>query len=192
MTANRKTSFFIEIVKEITPVIIGILVALLINNWNEERQNTIFVNDVLQSISIELEENKKKLEQEIPKQKMLIDSIKYYLSKDEISLLEILSIADGFTIPTIKNTSWRAFFSKDIRLVGYSIISELTNIEEDKTTLKLQANTAMNLFYENENVSEYKKKEKFILLIEDILHIEGSLLTAHKKCLNAISENYNQ
>jgi hypothetical protein len=36
--------------KEIVPIIIGILVALYINNWNENKKDEKYINQILSSI----------------------------------------------------------------------------------------------------------------------------------------------
>lgn len=35
-----------QIIREIVPVIIGILIALLINNWNEDRKDKKYLNQI--------------------------------------------------------------------------------------------------------------------------------------------------
>ena len=39
-----------QIIREIIPVIIGILIALVINNWNEDRKNENYLNQIFSSI----------------------------------------------------------------------------------------------------------------------------------------------
>ena len=65
-----------QIIKDIIPVIIGILIALLINNWNEDRKEKKYLNQIFASINKELEESSIDLKENIPKQQVLIDSLK--------------------------------------------------------------------------------------------------------------------
>ena len=65
-----------QIIKDIIPVMIGILIALLINNWNEDRKEKKYLNQIFASINKELEESRIDLKENIPKQQVLIDSLK--------------------------------------------------------------------------------------------------------------------
>ena len=56
-----------QIIKDIIPVIIGILIALLINNWNEDRKEKKYLNQIFASINKELEESRIDLKENIPK-----------------------------------------------------------------------------------------------------------------------------
>ena len=49
MRENIK-SFF----KEITPITVGILIALYINNWNENRKDRNYISKITSSINLEL------------------------------------------------------------------------------------------------------------------------------------------
>ena len=46
-----------QLVKEIIPVILGILIALIINNWNENRKEKKYLDQIFTSIESELEES---------------------------------------------------------------------------------------------------------------------------------------
>ena len=45
------------------PVILGVLIALLINNFNEQRKDRQYVNKMMQAITTEIKENKKELDE---------------------------------------------------------------------------------------------------------------------------------
>ena len=54
--------------KDIIPVIAGILIALFINEWNSERKDEAYINQVFSTISQELKESKEDIIVTIPQQ----------------------------------------------------------------------------------------------------------------------------
>jgi len=88
--------------KEIVPVIIGVLIALVINNWNEERKDKQYVTQIFSSIHEELEESNSDIEGTIPRQRVLLDSIGIYQHDDAVSLFDIVRKAGGIRFTTIR------------------------------------------------------------------------------------------
>lgn len=59
---NQTSKYFKYAIGEIILVVIGILIALQINNWNENRKNTAWEKQFLTDLKIELEANRAQLE----------------------------------------------------------------------------------------------------------------------------------
>jgi len=160
---------FGKIIREIIPVIIGILVALAVNNWNENRKDKVYLNQIYASIDMELEESRKDIIIKIPKQQMLIDSIGKYLNDETISLFEIIKKANGIHGPQIKNYSWKAIANSKIELIEFEKLSELSEIDESKEGLKLKMEKLIGFVNANLKTTDQEKKEIFKLLCQDIL-----------------------
>ncbi len=73
LTENKFNKYLLYAIGEIVLVMIGILIALSINNWNENRKNMIQENNILTSLLIEINSQRQKLERTISK-----DSINYF------------------------------------------------------------------------------------------------------------------
>jgi hypothetical protein len=58
MEKNKTSKYFKYAIGEIVLVVIGILIALQINNWNEERLNDIERKNIIASLNIEFKQNK--------------------------------------------------------------------------------------------------------------------------------------
>ena len=102
---NKTSKYFKYAIGEIVLVVIGILLALQINNWNENRKNAVKETQLLMSFKKDLEENIIELERVIKKSKNTsskADSI-LMLQKKEIEdvtlpkLLNLIMDATGFT-----------------------------------------------------------------------------------------------
>ncbi len=74
------------IIKEVIPIIIGILIALFINNWNEDRKDKKYLNQMFSSIESELEESSIDLKIVIPKQLASVDTLEAYLNNEKVTI----------------------------------------------------------------------------------------------------------
>lgn len=71
---NKMSKYFTYALGEIVLVVIGILIALQINNWNEERKLRLYETQLLKQLKVDLERNSKDLKLNIRLQKNIIES----------------------------------------------------------------------------------------------------------------------
>ncbi len=159
-------------IKEIVPIIVGILIAMSITNWNENRKDKNYINQIFSSINKELIETNKDIIDKISIQKSFIDTLDFYLEDNKISLLDITIKTKGIHIPTIKINSWKAISNSRIELVEYDKVSALANIEEQKEILKMKTEKLGNFFYSNTNETGKEKKELMKIVMLDIIATE--------------------
>ena len=126
-----------KIIIDMVPVVLGILIVLMLNNWKEKKDNERFLNKVLDSITVELQENKEELEAIIISHKAIIDTINLYMNDEQMAIGNIINKVNGFQGVNIKNTAWKSFLNTRIELVDYQLISALTDIDEHKQNLKM-------------------------------------------------------
>jgi hypothetical protein len=67
MNQNKTSKYFKYAIGEIVLVVIGILIALQINNWNENRKEALEESSILQNLHDEFSENKKIYDQNLAK-----------------------------------------------------------------------------------------------------------------------------
>ena len=106
-------------IKEIVTIIVGILLALWINNWNESRKDKKYINQISSSINKELKETSEDITYNLAIQKSLIDTLDFYLQDNNISLLEITIKSQGIYMPTIKINSFKSLSNSKIELIEY-------------------------------------------------------------------------
>ena len=161
-----------NLVREIISVIIGILIALVINNWNEERKDQEYLDQIFASITKELKESHLELETEIPKQMALLDSLDSNLNNEDKSIYEIVLSADGIHSPQIKTNSWNALSSTKIELIDYEKLSKLAGIEEWKGNLENRTEKLLEYLFQNFESTERQKKEIAKFMVYDIISSE--------------------
>ncbi len=166
---KKKIKLFL---KEIVPIIFGILIALYINNWNENSKNEKYIEQMISSINIELKETNEDIKETIPFQNKLIDTLEFYKNDDRISILDAMMKTNGVQIPSIKVSSWKAISNSRIELMEYSRVSALASIEDLKEILESKTQLLLNFIYPNVKETGVDKKELVILMIRDIIFTE--------------------
>lgn len=159
------------------PVIIGILIALFINNWNEGRKERKYFSKILSSIESELKETHTDVEGKVAAHVALIDTIHFYLDDETTSIQRIMGKTNGITLPKIRIHSWKAISNSRIELLDYESLSSLANIEEEKDLLRDKSKYLMNFLYNNIGDKTRHKKAVLMGLMNDIIGTEDWILS---------------
>ncbi len=165
----------LKFLSEMVPVVMGVLIALLINNWNENRKERKYVEGVMDSIKNELNETKKDIETKIPKQEKLLNNLKNHVNDENMSLLQIIEKSDGLYTPFIRTNSWIAFSNNKIELIEYKKLSKLNDIEEGKGIFKSKLDYILKYFYSNLNQTSKEEKEKLIFILSDLINTQRQI-----------------
>ena len=104
----------------------------MINNWNEERKDKKYLNQVYSTIAAELEESSRDIENTLPKQQILIDSLNKYMNDETTSIFEIINKSEGIQGPNVKLHTWKAVANSKVELIEFEKLSSLSEIEESK------------------------------------------------------------
>ena len=92
MSENKTGTYIKYALGEITLVMIGILLALQINNWNQDRQTGIQINNYLKSMLIDLKSDIDLYEENIEYSKTYLENISWVLTSNDYKQLEADSI----------------------------------------------------------------------------------------------------
>ena len=178
-----------QLIREIISVIVGILIALLINNWNEKRKDDAYLDQIFSSINKELQESKLDIQRVIPKQLALLDSLDRHMANGDFSLYRINTRADGIHAPQIKTNSWNAIASSKIELIAYEKLSSLAGIQERKENLNNRIEKLLEFVLLNFANTENEKKGIVRFMVSDIIGAELRFLGAIDAVLKEGSEN---
>jgi len=173
-----------EFFKDIIPVLLGVLIALWINNWNEARKDREYINNFYASLKKELIETNKEITEKLPYQKQLVDSLEEYSDNEVITLLEVIEKAGGVKGPFIKLNYWKALSSSKIELIEYDKLSILADIEESKELLKYNRDQVINFVYSNMNETSKKEKAMLKIMTSQSIRIQMQIQKDIQKILN--------
>ncbi len=129
---NKFSKYLLYAVGEILLVVIGILIALQVDSWNEDRKEKEFANKVLRDLSISVNQNIDNLRFNIHANETAIESgelIARVLDNDlpyHDSLDLHFSQAVGFSTPTLDNGAYESLKSYGLYLIkNDSIVKSL-------------------------------------------------------------------
>ncbi|MBV6426829.1 MAG: hypothetical protein KIPDCIKN_01342 [Haliscomenobacter sp.] len=181
---NVKKQDVVSFFREIVIVIIGILIALSIDNWNENRNNEKYIDKALFAIEEEIKLNKTDMHRIVQRHKETIDSVAMHLNNDKISLRQIIENSRGFQIAELKNIGLRFFISNKAELIDYEIISSLSEIEFLSEAVKMKTERLLNYLYDNMENTNESAKNKFVIYLADVVESENGLLDLYDDFLN--------
>ena len=169
---------------EIIPIVLGVLIALFLNNWKENYDDKRYLGHIEDSIAKEVRENKKSISSVLIKQQALLDTLERYLDVDSISLLVIVTKNNGFQMSTIRNASLKALMNAKIELIDLQTIANLTEIDELKQTLSIKMSKLMDYIYANLRSTKREDKELFSIHIMNVIDSEEQLLELLDEFMN--------
>lgn len=173
---QRKKRYGIQFVKEIIPVVVGILIALFIDNWNSQRKDKAYIKQVYTTISTELSESKEDIKEMIPKQEALIAGLEENSKNKEVTIQKIVMDSKGIYIPQVKINGWKAISSTKIDLMDYNRVNTLSNIAELKEMINNKSEFLMTYLYSNINSTDENTKQTFKMILLDIMQTENTML----------------
>ncbi len=172
------------LISELIVVIAGILIALFINNWNEERKDKAYIDKIFLSINKELTETNEDITRKLVLQQAFVDTLNLYLDYDSISLFDITLKAERINMPFIKINSWKSISNSKIELIEYEKMSSLAAIEERKELLGIQIDKMIDYFYLNADETGRDKKELIKIAMLSIIGNEKPLQQEIEKIIN--------
>ena len=196
INSNENSNFFKSSLLQIIPVMLGVFLGLLANNWNEERQSKQLETKVLQKIKEDISSNKKQLENVLEYHKSLADSAKAIF---QIGSLEYLT-ATRFEARNMKgnNNFWKGTRTGTLRDAGYQtaivsgalakmdieLVSTLSEIHKAETHFNQLANNYLqNIINQNSETKVMDYLQFALTFSMDISIAEESLIELYNDAL---------
>ena len=170
-----------EILKELIIVVLGVFIALLINNIIQEKKNQRFVEKSIELIKIEQNENLEHLQKTIESHDKFILILKEEINNTEITFGEVVQKAKGFSVPSISITAWDKLLSNHLELVDYEDIKSLNRIEKQVLFLEDIKSRLGEIAYEKANKKDSESKGLILSLIQDLRRAEVNLIENYKE-----------
>ncbi|MAW88185.1 MAG: hypothetical protein CMJ42_16835 [Phyllobacteriaceae bacterium] len=168
---------------ELIPVFAGVLLALMLNNWQENRKDARFINKLSEAVSKELQQNTESLERVLQRQSVFMDTLQHYLDDESVSLGEVLQRGGGLQLATIQNAAQTALLSSKIDLLDIDEVLFFTELNESKKLMNLKVQDLMDLALDNVVSTEKDSKLALMIQISNLIDSEQQLLEMQKDYL---------
>lgn len=188
----KQKSQIASFLREVSIVVIGVLIALFINNWNEKVKHDKFINKTLFAIGKEIKSSKRDVEKTLDKHILVADSIMASTNYETKSIRQTFIRLGGLQIPEIKNIGLRFFIANNADLVEYEIISDLSEIEFSSKGFELKMNKLLDLSYELMDSKNKEDKIKIAQILSEVIENEEYLLELYNDFLSKYKVSLQQ
>jgi len=137
LAENRFSKYLIYAVGEIVLVVIGILIALSINNWNERKKSTVKINSLLTALTNDLAQDTSLIKNRIPfinEHYQLNETLRQRVAGETATVDTLINIARYEF-----NPNWKEQLSYNTN--AYNSLIETGLLEEIPETLKTEIKT---------------------------------------------------
>lgn len=185
----KKNNGVLNYLKEITIVVIGVLIAVFISNYKDSVDNEKYIEKTLLAIENDIKLSQSDLDTVYNRHLKLFEILREKLEGSEpldpeLTLVELIASSGGFQVTTSKNISLRFFINQKAELLEYDIISKLLDIETQSELLQLKTRRLTDFFYENIDEGGEEVFMKLAYYLNDILDSEHTLLESYSEFLD--------
>ncbi|RMG66778.1 MAG: hypothetical protein D6715_06095 [Calditrichaeota bacterium] len=174
----------LSFVREMIIVIMGILIALSINTWNEHRKDRAYINTALNAIEKEIQFNQTNLRDILKRHELTRDSIQAHLQDDSTSVEQFFHHIGGFQVAFTQDVAFRYFVSNRTNLIDFEVISLLSKIESMDHVLAKKVDKFINLLYDHMESTKAQDKRKLLVYLNEIIESENGLMALYNAFLS--------
>jgi|UPI000591D569 hypothetical protein len=173
------------LLQEIAIVVIGVLIAVSINNYKEQSDNEAYIKKTLLAIEHEIHDNKTGLDSVLERHMRIYEYMELDSVEEGQTISEMLYDLGGFQVAFIKNISLRFFVANKAELLDFQLISQLSEIEQSTDILSGKIDRLANFAYEHLSDSSEEAKLRFSIMLMDVIDSESSLSEAYAEFLES-------
>ena len=179
----KKRNQILDYFKEVTIVVIGVLIAVSIGNYKEKLDNEEYLEKTLKAIQNEIVTSQSDIDTVLYRHIGLLEKLEADFIENQMTLGEFVSNSGGFQVAFIKNISLRFFISNKAELLEYEMIAQLLEIEEITKILSAKVDRLASFTYDHINENNKEVMVKFAYLLSDVIDSERSLLESYSEFL---------
>ena len=157
-----------KIILDFIPAFLGVLIALILSNWKDQRKENEFLQKSIIGIYNDNVINLQSINSQIYHFEKHIDTIKHYCEAKNLRIIDILGKNDGFQSYSIKLPSWNILQnSPSIIKIDYKLLSLLTEMNDNVETLEAYNINVSNILYNSLESNDKNDKNRIFVLIKD-------------------------
>ncbi len=164
------------------PVVAGVLLALLINQWQQDQSEKQFVKKSLRAISNQNNINSEELEYALKRQTVLIDTLRKYVSDSSVNMITSIRKGGGLYTPDLRSSTWKFLLDNNNHtLVSYDYLNQLAEVEKYERLIDRYNAQLTQLFYDPRTYQDPFFKRILLSNLYEFRNVEGQLLDTFEK-----------
>lgn len=164
-------------------MVIGVLIAVTIGNYKENKENETYIKKILLAIENEIKLSQTEIDTVLNRHIKLYELLENEIDENEQTLGKLVSSSGGFQVASIKNVSLRFFIANKAELLEFNLISQLLDIELKSEMLSDKIKLLSDFAYDHVNDGNDEVKIKFIYLLANVIDGEQTLLESYASFL---------
>lgn len=167
---------------DIVPVTFGVLLALLINQCQEDRKQARFLKETFTAICQECEANRREIDTVLHYQNALMDSLEEYIGDTTVSVVDVIMRVNGFKIAYAPGMTGEALRNTDLTAADRDLVYLVALIGQTRSKwLDTQTDRLGNYIYANFDDKTEKKKQLLYYMMSDLVNHEENLVDLYKQ-----------
>ncbi|MBA4057636.1 MAG: hypothetical protein C0490_23175 [Marivirga sp.] len=140
--------FLTKLTFELVTIIAGILIALFVNNLQENKRDSEVLASTLHSLSLEFDKNTENINRIQPILERFRDTLEYYDKNPALSIYDLTTKAKGLTTAELYTTNWQSTLSSNsLRLLNFETVTKLSQIDAKHKELLDQTASLTSILY---------------------------------------------
>jgi hypothetical protein len=124
---------------DMIPVVAGILIALFINNLQQDYRDKKLLESTLQSLSNEFTDNAAEITENLPFHLRLIDTLQHYKESEHHSIHDMVTKVGKLSTANIFTTNWQATLNNNsLGFLNYKTVQLLSDIDAQQQEMRKQ------------------------------------------------------
>lgn len=133
---------------ELVTIIVGISIALFVNNLQERKRDRKVLTATLHGLSQEFSKNVENINKIQPTLERFRDTLQFYEKDMNLSLYDLAAKSPGLNTADLYTTNWQATLSSNsLRLLDFETITLLSQIDAKHQELKDQEAILVSIVY---------------------------------------------
>lgn len=178
--------------REIAIVVIGVLIAVWINNFQQQLANEKYIQRTLSAIENEIEQSSSDVDSVLNKHLRIIAYLEEHYDSTEQTLGDMIIELGGLQSPEVKNIGLRFFIANKAELVSYDVIAHLSEIETHSDILTRKMERLIDFCYDHIDAADERTKIKFAYSLANVIDSEQALLRLYADFMDDQADDWRQ
>lgn len=156
-----------KIILDFIPAFLGVLVALILSNWNEQRKENEFIKKSIVSIYNDNKTNLERIDFQLTQLQNHIDTFDYYRNTP-LSLMDLIVKNNGVTTSEYTQTGWNILEnSKLVTKIDYELLTGLSDNSKAIGLWGEYKKRITNILYSSLESRKVNDKKRMYVLFRD-------------------------